>query len=95
VLVIGAPNSSNSVRLVEVALRAGARRAVLIQHAGEIDWPLFDGVETVGLSAGASAPEVLVDEVIGALRTRYTLVIEETTVTREDVAFNVPRALAS
>jgi len=95
VLVIGAPNSSNSVRLVEVAQRAGAKRAVLIQHAGEIDWSNFAGVKTVGLSAGASAPEILVDEVIAALRTRYDLVIEETTVTREDVAFNVPRALAS
>jgi 4-hydroxy-3-methylbut-2-enyl diphosphate reductase len=95
VLVIGAPNSSNSVRLVEVALRAQAKRAVLIQHAGEIDWSVFEGVATLGLSAGASAPEVLVDEVIEALRARYTLVIEETTVTREDVAFNVPRALAS
>jgi 4-hydroxy-3-methylbut-2-enyl diphosphate reductase len=95
VLVIGAPNSSNSVRLVEVALRGGAGRAVLIQHAGEIDWSMFDDVRTVGLSAGASAPEVLVDGVIEALRKRYTLVIEETTVTREDVAFNVPRALAS
>src|SRR5882724_3184588 len=64
VLVIGAPNSSNSVRLVEVAQRAGARRAVLIQHAGEIDWSDFAGVKTVGLSAGASAPEILVDDVI-------------------------------
>jgi len=95
VLVIGAPNSSNSVRLVEVALRAGAKRAVLIQHAGEIDWSDFAGVKTVGLSAGASAPEILVDDVIAALSARYDLVIEETTVTREDVAFNVPRALAS
>jgi 4-hydroxy-3-methylbut-2-enyl diphosphate reductase len=95
VLVIGAPNSSNSVRLVEVAERAGAKRAVLIQHAGEIDWSDFAGVKTVGLSAGASAPEILVDEVIDALRTRYDLAIEETTVTREDVAFNVPRELAS
>jgi len=95
VLVIGAPNSSNSVRLVEVAERAGAKRAVLIQHAAEIDWSDFAGVKTVGLSAGASAPEILVDEVIGALRMRYDLAIEETTVTREDVAFNVPRELAS
>ncbi len=95
VLVIGAPNSSNSVRLVEVALRAGAKRAVLIQRAGEIDWSAFTDIHTVGLSAGASAPEVLVTEVIEALRARYDLVIEETTVTREDVAFNVPRALAS
>jgi 4-hydroxy-3-methylbut-2-enyl diphosphate reductase len=95
VLVIGAPNSSNSVRLVEVAERAGAKRAVLIQHAGEIDWSDFAGVKTVGLSAGASAPEILVDDVIEALRTRYEIAIEETTVTREDVAFNVPRELAS
>jgi 4-hydroxy-3-methylbut-2-enyl diphosphate reductase len=95
VLVIGAPNSSNSVRLVEVAERAGAKRAVLIQHAAEIDWSDFAGVKTVGLSAGASAPEILVDEVIDALRMRYDLAIEETTVTREDVAFNVPRELAS
>ena len=95
VLVIGAPNSSNSVRLVEVAERAGAKRAVLIQHAGEIDWSDFAGVKTVGLSAGASAPEILVDDVIDALRTRYEIAIEETTVTREDVAFNVPRELAS
>ena len=95
VLVIGAPNSSNSVRLVEVALRAGADDAVLIQRAADIDWPRFEGVETLGVSASASAPELLVDEVIAALRERYDLAIEETTVTREDVAFNVPRALAS
>ncbi|HEX4295418.1 MAG TPA: 4-hydroxy-3-methylbut-2-enyl diphosphate reductase [Rhizomicrobium sp.] len=95
VLVIGAPNSSNSVRLVEVALKAGARNSALIQRAADIDWALFDGVETLGLSAGASAPELLVDEVIAALRERFTLSVEETTVTREDVTFNVPRALAS
>ena len=95
VLVIGAPNSSNSVRLVEVALKAGARNSALIQRAADIDWAWFDGVETLGLSAGASAPELLVDEVIAALRERFTLSVEETTVTREDVTFNVPRALAS
>jgi 4-hydroxy-3-methylbut-2-en-1-yl diphosphate reductase len=95
VLVIGAPNSSNSVRLVEVALKAGARDAMLIQRASDIDWSRLDGVTTLGLSAGASAPELLVDEVIAALRTRFDVAIEETTVTREDVAFNVPRALAS
>ena len=94
-LVIGAPNSSNSVRLVEVALKAGARNSVLIQRAADIDWAWLDGVETLGLSAGASAPELLVDEVIAALRERFTLSVEETTVTREDVIFNVPRALAS
>ncbi len=95
VLVIGAPNSSNSVRLVEVALKAGARNSALIQRESDIDWAWFDGVETLGLSAGASAPELLVDEVIAALRERFTLLIEETTVTNEDVTFNVPRALAS
>jgi len=95
VLVIGAPNSSNSVRLVDVALRAGARDAALIQRAADIDWTRFDGVRTLALSAGASAPEILVDEVIDALRDRFDLAIEETTVTREDVTFNVPRALAS
>jgi 4-hydroxy-3-methylbut-2-en-1-yl diphosphate reductase len=95
VLIIGAPNSSNSVRLVEVALRAGAKHAVLIEHAKQIDWSLLDGVKTVALSASASAPETLVREVIDAFRARYDLTVEETTVTREDVAFNLPRALAS
>ncbi len=95
VLVIGAPNSSNSVRLVEVALRAGAKHALLIEHAGQIDWSILHGVKTVALSAGASAPETLVRDVIDAFRKRYDLAVEETTVTREDVAFNLPRALAS
>jgi 4-hydroxy-3-methylbut-2-en-1-yl diphosphate reductase len=95
VLILGSPNSSNSVRLVEVAVRAGAPQAVLVECASEIDWRLFDGVKTVALSAGASAPEVLVDQVIAALAERYTLDIEETSLIREDVAFNLPRALAS
>ncbi len=95
VLIIGAPNSSNSVRLVEVALRAGAKHALLIEHAGQIDWSILHGVKTVALSAGASAPETLVRDVIDAFRKRYDLAVEETTVTREDVAFNLPRALAS
>jgi 4-hydroxy-3-methylbut-2-enyl diphosphate reductase len=95
VLVIGAPNSSNSVRLVEVALKAGARDAMLIQRACDIDWSRLEDVTTLGLSAGASAPELLVNEVIAALRERFDVAIEETTVTREDVAFNLPRALAS
>jgi 4-hydroxy-3-methylbut-2-enyl diphosphate reductase len=94
VLVIGAPNSSNSMRLVEVAERAGAKRAVLIQRASDIDWTLFDGVEMAALSAGASAPEVLVDEVLDAFRARYDLTLEEITVSREDVVFNLPRVLA-
>ncbi len=95
VFVVGAPNSSNSMRLVEVARRAGARQATLIQRAADIDWSLLHNARVIGLSAGASAPELLVEQVIEAFRTRYTLDVEETTVTREDVIFNVPRALAS
>jgi len=95
VLIVGAPNSSNSVRLVEVALRAGAKLAELIEHAEQIDWSMMEGVKTVALSAGASAPESLVSDVIEAFRERYAVEVEETTVTRENVEFNVPRALAS
>ena len=95
VLIIGAPNSSNSVRLVEVAERTGAKRAVLIENAGRIDWSMFEGAATVALSAGASAPETLVREVLEAIRARYAVTVEETTVTREHVEFNLPRALAS
>ncbi len=95
VLVVGAPNSSNSVRLVEVARRTGAKHAALIEHAGQIDWSLLEGVKTVALSAGASAPETLVRDVIDAFRERYDVEVEEVTVTREDVEFNVPRMLAS
>jgi 4-hydroxy-3-methylbut-2-en-1-yl diphosphate reductase len=93
VFVIGASNSSNSMRLVEVARRAGARHAVLISRAADIDWSLLEGAATAALSAGASAPEVLVDEVIAAFRARYDLSVEEIAVTREDIAFNLPRAL--
>ena len=94
VLVIGAPNSSNSRRLVEVARRSGCAKARLIQRAAEIDWAWLDGVACLGLTAGASAPERLVEEVVDALRPRYRLVIEAVSVTREDVVFKLPRALA-
>jgi 4-hydroxy-3-methylbut-2-enyl diphosphate reductase len=93
-LVIGAPNSSNSRRLVEVARRSGCAKATLIQRAAEIDWGWLDGVTCLGLTAGASAPERLVEEVVEALRRRYRLVIEQVSVTREDVVFKLPRALA-
>lgn len=93
VFVIGAPNSSNSMRLVEVAKRAGARDARLIQRAADIDWSIFHADETVGLTAGASAPEVLMEEVIGAFRERYDVALDEVVVTQENVEFNVPRAL--
>jgi 4-hydroxy-3-methylbut-2-enyl diphosphate reductase len=94
VLVIGAENSSNSQRLKEVAAREGAR-AHLIQRASLIDWAWFDGVATLGLTAGASAPEVLVQEVLDALRARYEVAVEEVTTATEEVVFKLPRALAA
>jgi 4-hydroxy-3-methylbut-2-enyl diphosphate reductase len=94
-LVIGSKNSSNSLRLVEVGLRAGARAAQRIDDAGDIDPAWFDGVATVGVTAGASAPETLVEGVIDALAARYALTVEEVSPTRETVTFKLPRALAS
>jgi len=94
VLVIGAPNSSNSMRLVEVAARAGAKRSALVQRASDIDWATIAGARVVGLTAGASAPDVLVDEVIDAFRARYEVTVEEAETARETVTFRLPRALA-
>jgi 4-hydroxy-3-methylbut-2-enyl diphosphate reductase len=93
-LVVGANYSSNSVRLVEVGLKAGARAARLIDDASGIDWSWFNGVEVVGLTAGASAPELLVQEVIGALSERYDVTIQEISGTAETVTFKLPRAVA-
>ena len=93
ILVIGAPNSSNSLRLVEVAERAGCPKAFLVQRAEGIDWPALAGVRSVGLTAGASAPEVLVDEVIAAFRDRFEVRLEALETIREDVRFKLPRAL--
>jgi 4-hydroxy-3-methylbut-2-enyl diphosphate reductase len=93
-LVVGSANSSNSVRLVEVALRAGARAAHLIDDARGIDWTWFEGVNTLGLTAGASAPEALVEGVLDALRQRYAVEVEEGPSARETVTFKLPRALA-
>jgi 4-hydroxy-3-methylbut-2-enyl diphosphate reductase len=93
VLVIGAANSSNSVRLVEVAERAGAGAARLIASAENIDWRWFDGVTTLGLTAGASAPETLVQGVIAACRARFTVTVKEVATAQEDVVFRVPRIL--
>ncbi len=95
VLVIGAPNSSNSVRLVEVASRAGAREARLIAAAADVDWSWFADVDTLGVTAGASAPEDLVEELIAACAERFQVNVTEVTVTREDVVFKLPRVLAS
>jgi 4-hydroxy-3-methylbut-2-enyl diphosphate reductase len=94
VLVIGAPNSSNSLRLVEVAMRAG-RQGRLVQRATDIDWTWFDTATTVGITAGASAPEALVQEVVDAIRTHFDVRVENVTTTVEDVTFKLPRALAS
>jgi 4-hydroxy-3-methylbut-2-enyl diphosphate reductase len=92
-LAIGAPNSSNSLRLVEVARQAGCDRAMLVQRARDLDWKLIDGVQTIGISAGASAPELLVEEVLAALRQRREIEIEEVTVAVENVEFKLPREL--
>lgn len=93
VLVIGAANSSNSVRLKEVAERSGANAAYLIASADNIDWTWFDGVKTLGLTAGASAPETLVQGVIAACRARFTVSVEEVVTAQEDVVFRIPRVL--
>lgn len=92
-LVVGAANSSNSNRLVEVARLSGATEARLIARAPDIDWAWFDGVQTVGLSAGASAPEQLVQEVIEAARERFDVSVEETRVADETMRFKLPREL--
>jgi 4-hydroxy-3-methylbut-2-enyl diphosphate reductase len=93
-LVVGARNSSNSVRLVEVGLRAGARAAKLVDEAAHIDWSWLEGVETLGLTAGASAPELLVQGVLAAVSARYEITIEEIATRRETVTFKLPRAIA-
>ncbi len=93
-LVIGAPNSSNSLRLAEVAERLGVG-AQLIQRAAEIDWEALGQPTTLGLTAGASAPEILVSEVIEALQQRFDVRIEETAHVTEDMVFKLPRALVA
>lgn len=92
-IIIGAPNSSNSRRLVEVAQNYGCPKAMLYQRAHEIDWPLFSDVKTLGLSAGASAPETLVDEVIAAFQERFDVTCQEIGESAETVHFNLPKAL--
>ncbi|QQG37152.1 MAG: 4-hydroxy-3-methylbut-2-enyl diphosphate reductase [Micavibrio aeruginosavorus] len=94
-IVIGAPNSSNSNRLVEVARNHGCGKAMLVQRAAEIDWTWFEGVRTLGLTAGASAPDALIDEVIEAARERFALVLKEVRIIDENVTFKVPGVLAA
>ncbi len=92
-LVIGAPNSSNSKRLVEVGRAAGCAYSQLIQRAADIDWRALQGIRAVGVTAGASAPEVLVNEVIDAFRARYDTTIELVETAQETIEFKVPRIL--
>ncbi|MBE3639693.1 4-hydroxy-3-methylbut-2-enyl diphosphate reductase [Mangrovicoccus algicola] len=93
VLVVGAPNSSNSRRLVDVARRAGCSYSQLVEHAGQIDWRALEGARAVGITAGASAPEVLVNEVVEAFRARYDVTVDLVETAVERVEFKVPRIL--
>jgi 4-hydroxy-3-methylbut-2-en-1-yl diphosphate reductase len=95
VLVVGSKNSSNSVRLMEVGLKAGATAAYLIDDAAGIDWTWFDGVSRVGLTAGASAPEDLVQGVIDAISARFDTTVEELVEARETITFKLPRLLTA
>ncbi|MBZ9934807.1 4-hydroxy-3-methylbut-2-enyl diphosphate reductase [Mesorhizobium sp. BR1-1-16] len=92
-IVVGAPNSSNSQRLREVAEREGCPVSVLIQRAGDIDWTMLGAIRRVGVTAGASAPEVLVEEVIDAFAARYRVKVEVVQTAEETIAFNLPREL--
>jgi 4-hydroxy-3-methylbut-2-en-1-yl diphosphate reductase len=92
-LIVGAPNSSNSKRLVEVAERAGAERALLVQRASEIPWDTIGGINVVSLSAGASAPEIIVDEIIDAFRDRFNVTVDLAITAQENEDFPVVRML--
>jgi 4-hydroxy-3-methylbut-2-enyl diphosphate reductase len=92
-IVVGSPNSSNSRRLQQVAERAGCPHAILVERAQDIDWPSFAGIGSLGVTAGASAPEVLVEEVLDAFAARYDLQIETVTAVDEDMFFALPRSL--
>lgn len=95
IMVIGAPNSSNSKRLVEVARLNGCPKSMLVQRAGDIDFDLFDGVSTLGITAGASAPETLVEEVVNACKSRFDVTVKFETFTEEDVVFKLPASLSA
>ncbi|MCG8435925.1 MAG: 4-hydroxy-3-methylbut-2-enyl diphosphate reductase, partial [Gammaproteobacteria bacterium] len=92
-VVVGAPNSSNSQRLREVAERAGCPVAVLVQRASDIDWDRFTGIGSLGITAGASAPEILVEEIVEAFRERFDVVTEAVTTAEENISFKLPRQL--
>ena len=92
-LVVGAPNSSNSKRLVEVASRAGCSYAQLVQRATDIDWRALHGINSIGITAGASAPDILIQEVVDAFSDHYNVTIESVETKKENVHFKVPRIL--
>jgi 4-hydroxy-3-methylbut-2-enyl diphosphate reductase len=92
-IVVGSPNSSNSQRLREVAERAGCPRTALVLRASEIDWSVFGGIASLGITAGASAPEVLVEEIIAAFADRYAVEVEQVSTADESVFFPLPRQL--
>jgi 4-hydroxy-3-methylbut-2-enyl diphosphate reductase len=94
-VVIGAPNSSNSMRLVEVAANYGCSKSRLVQRAVDMDWEWLEGARRLGVTAGASAPELLVDELIAACRERYDVTVEEVRTTDESVVFKLPRQLVA
>ncbi len=94
-MVVGAPNSSNSQRLVEVARREGCPKSLLVQRAADIDWEALGQIQRLGLTAGASAPEVLVEEVIEACRTRFDVQLQNVSGAVEDVIFKLPRELTA
>jgi 4-hydroxy-3-methylbut-2-enyl diphosphate reductase len=93
VIVVGSPNSSNSQRLREVAERAGAKKSVLLLRTSEIDWSMFDGIRTLAITAGASAPEILVEQMIDAFAERWSVTVETVTTADETVFFPLPRNL--
>ena len=92
-MVIGAPNSSNAQRLVDVARNAGCDNVRLIERAHQIDWKRLKAVRVLGVTAGASAPEILVEELIREARAHFTVTVEEVVASRETVTFNLPAIL--
>jgi len=92
-IVVGSPNSSNSQRLREVAEREGCRVSVLVQRASELDWSKFEGIKTLGITAGASAPEIIVEEIMDAFAAHYKLSVETVSAAQENEFFPLPRPL--
>ena len=92
-LVVGAPNSSNSKRLVEVGLNNGSARALLVQRAADLDWTQLQNLKMIGITAGASAPEILVNEIVDAFRAHYEVTVENVVLREENVSFKLPREL--